>query len=90
MDSIIFYNSPLDALRPGSAASRFPACREAAVAPPRVPRSSVALGGGQCGPTATTGIPWSIRPKDTPSAKQDAGTFPKQVAERSPLASSGR
>jgi hypothetical protein len=90
MDSIIFYQPPLGALCSSSAASRFPACREAAIAPHRIPRPGITLGGEQRGPTATTDIPQTDRPKDTTDAKRDAGTFPKQVAEHSPLASSGR
>jgi hypothetical protein len=90
MDSIIFYQPPLNALSSKSAASRFPACREAAIAPHRIPRLGITLGGEQRSPTAAADIPRTDRPKDTTATKRDAGTFPKQVAEHSPLASSGR
>ena len=70
MDSIKFYQPPLNALASGRAASRFPACREAAVAPQRIPHSGITLGGKQRGPTAAADAPLLRigRPKDTISA----------------------
>ena len=90
MDSIIFYQPPLDALSSSSAASRFPARCEAAIAAHRIPRLGIMLGSEQHGPTATTDVPRTDRPKDTTDTKRDAGTFPKQAAEHNFPASSGR
>ena len=44
MDSIIFYQPPLDVLSSSSAASRFPARCEAAIAAHRIPRLGIMLG----------------------------------------------
>jgi len=67
MDCIKFYRPPLGSSR---AASRFPACREAAIAPQCVPRSGITSGGKQRGPTAATDVPLLRidHPKDTTSA----------------------
>ena len=46
MDCIKFYRPPLGSSR---AASRFPACREAAIAPQCIPRSGITPGGKQRG-----------------------------------------
>jgi len=89
MDSIIFYQPPLNTLGSSTAASRFPACREAAIVPHRIPRPGITLGGERRGPAATTDIPRTDRPKHTADAKRDTGTFPKHVAEHILFASSG-
>jgi len=67
MDCIKFYRPPLGSSR---AASRFPACREAAIAPQYIPRSGITPGGKQRGPTAATDVPLLRigHPKDTTSA----------------------
>lgn len=44
MDFIVFYQPPLNDLSSSSAASRFQACREAAIAPDRIPRLGMTLG----------------------------------------------
>ena len=65
--------------------ARFSARREAAIAAHRL---DITLGSEHRGSTVITDIPRTDRPKDTTDAKRDAGTFPKQVAEHSPLVSS--
>ena len=67
MDCIKFYRPPLGSSR---AASRFPACRETAIAPQCIPRSGITPGGKQRGPTTATDVPLLRidHPKDTTSA----------------------
>jgi len=85
MDSIKFYQPSLNALVSGRAASRFPACREAAVTPQCIPRPGITPGGKQFVSTAATDVPFPRigHPNDSTNAKRDAVT-------NRPLASSGR
>jgi len=67
MDCIKFYRPPLGSSR---ALSRFPACRDAAIAPQCNPRSGITPGGKQRGPTVATNVPLPQigHSKDTTSA----------------------